>query len=216
MMDADSGFWPLSLMLGNTKSVSLVHVSCHDPPAKVSFSFISPDGKQVTYSNSVGEINVISMDGGPPRRIVEKGSWAASWSPDGNRVVFADFNDRPHTRFQIYDLRTGNRSFLPETEDLTGAQWVADNLVVAASKDGTRLVVFDFKTQKWSDLVPGPVPGGVVNWAHAPDFKYVYYTTAGAEPPDSNTQIRVAPDASAVFTRDIGTQEIYRLTVKWS
>jgi hypothetical protein len=33
--------------------------------------------------------------------------------------------------------------------------------------------------------------------------------------PDGNTQIGVAPDGSAVFTRDIGTQEIYALTVKW-
>ncbi len=38
-----------------------------------------------------------------------------------------------------------------------------------------RLVVFDLNTQKWSDLVPGPIPGGVVNWAHSPDYKYVYY-----------------------------------------
>jgi hypothetical protein len=32
---------------------------------------------------------------------------------------------------------------------------------------------------------------------------------------ESNTQISVAPDGSAVFTRDIGTREIYALTVKW-
>ena len=32
--------------------------------------------------------------------------------------------------------------------------------------------------------------------------------------PDGNTQISVAPDGSPVFTRDIGTQEIYALTVK--
>src|SRR4029077_5955221 len=31
--------------------------------------------------------------------------------------------------------------------------------------------------------------------------------------PDGNTQISVAPDGSPVFTRDIGTQEIYALTV---
>jgi eukaryotic-like serine/threonine-protein kinase len=213
-----------------------------DPPARVTFSFISPDGKQVTYSNPMGEINVISMDGGPPRRIAEKQSWAASWSPDGNRVVFANYTDYPHNiKFEIYDLRTENRSFVPEADGLTGVQWVAEDLLVAASRDRTRLVVFDFKTQKWSDLVPGPIPGGVSNWAHAPDFKYVYYTTGGAEPqalrvrladhkvetiaslkdlpraigPDGNTQIGVAPDGSAVFTRDIGTQEIYALTVKW-
>jgi hypothetical protein len=33
--------------------------------------------------------------------------------------------------------------------------------------------------------------------------------------PDGDTQISVAPDGSPVFTRDIGMQEIYALTVKW-
>jgi hypothetical protein len=33
--------------------------------------------------------------------------------------------------------------------------------------------------------------------------------------PAGNTEIGVAPDGSAVFTRNIGTQEIYALTVKW-
>jgi len=181
------------------------------------------------------------MDGGAPRRIAEKQSWAASWSPDGDRVIFADYTDRPHTKFQIYDLRTGNGSVVPDTEGLTGVQWVGEDLLVAASGDRTKLVVFDVKTQKWSDLVPGPIPGSVSNWAHAPDFKYVYYTTGGADSqvwrvrladhkveaitslkdlpralgPDGNTQISVAPDGSPVFTRDIGTQEIYALTVKW-
>ena len=32
---------------------------------------------------------------------------------------------------------------------------------------------------------------------------------------ESNTQISVAPDGSAVFTRDIGSQEVYALSVKW-
>jgi hypothetical protein len=36
-----------------------------------------------------------------------------------------------------------------------------------------------------------------------------------ARGPDWNTQISVASDGSAIFTRDIGTQEIYALTLKW-
>jgi len=32
---------------------------------------------------------------------------------------------------------------------------------------------------------------------------------------DGTTQIGVAPDGSPIFTRDLGTQEIYELTVKW-
>jgi tricorn protease-like protein len=211
-----------------------------DRPEQAYFSFISPDGKQVTYDNDRGEINVISMDGGSRRRIVEHG-WAASWSPDGNRLVFADYSDRVHTKFQIYDLRTENRSFVPETDDLTGVQWVAEDLLVAASNDRTRLVVFDLKTQRWSDLVSFTNPVTVVNWAHTPDYKYVHYTTGGAEPQafrvrladhkvealtslkdlarattgGGQTQVSVAPDGSPVFTRDIGTEEIYALTVQW-
>jgi hypothetical protein len=33
--------------------------------------------------------------------------------------------------------------------------------------------------------------------------------------PSGNTQFGVASDGSPVFTRDIGTTEIYALTVKW-
>ena len=33
--------------------------------------------------------------------------------------------------------------------------------------------------------------------------------------PGLNTQFGVAADGSPVFARDIGTQEIYALTVKW-
>ena len=74
--------------------------------------------------------------------------------------------------------------------------------------------------------------------------KYLYYTTGGPDPElvrfslgdhksqsiaslkdfhfagflqvhGAETQVGVAPDGSPVFTRDIGTQEIYALSVKW-
>jgi Tol biopolymer transport system component len=210
------------------------------PPLHVRYSFISPDGKQVVYGNIKGEIYVISMDGGPPQRVVEKDASAANWSPDGNLLVF-NTRDAAHPELQFLDLRTGKRSIVPESQDLVGGQWVSEDTLVAAPRNGEKLEIFDVRTQKWSDLVPGKLPGSVVNWAHSPDYKYVYYTTGRAEPkvmrvrladhkvetittlkdlrramgPDSNTQISVAPDGSAIFTRDIGTQEIYALTLKW-
>jgi len=130
---------------------------------------------------------------------------------------------------------------LSASQDLEGAQWVSEDTLVAAPTNSAKLEIFDVRTQKWSDLVPGKVPGSVVNWAHSPDYQYVYYTTGGAEPqamrirladrkvetiaglkdlrralgPDGNTQISVAPDGSAIFTRDVGTQEIYALSLKW-
>jgi hypothetical protein len=110
--------------------------------------------------------------------------------------------------------------------------------IVAANEHFTKLVTFDFKTQKWSDLVAG----NFVNWAVSPDDRYLYFTTGGPEPKaerirfadhhveaitslinlrrvvdpvEKATQIDVAPDGSPVFTRDIGTQEIYALNVRW-
>lgn len=211
------------------------------PPMQVFYPFISPDGKRVVYGNAKGEIYVISMDGGPPQRIVEKDASAANWSPDGNLLVFMNARDATHPELQFLDLRTGKRTVVPGSRDFIGGQWVAENTLVATPRNQTKLMIFDVRTQQWSDLVSGGAPGTVVNWAHSPDYRYVYYTTGGAEPealrirlaghkvetitslkdlprargPDGNTQISVAPDGSAIFTRDIGTQEIYALTLKW-
>jgi len=162
-------------------------------------------------------------------------------NPDGNLLVFMNARDAIHFELQFLDLRSGKRSIVPDSQDLVGAQWVSANTLVAGSRNSAKLEIFDVRTQKWSDLVSGKVPGSVVNWAHSPDYQYVYYTTGGVEPkamrirladhkvetvaslkelrralgPDGNTQISVAPDGSPIFTRDIGTQEVYALSVKW-
>ena len=211
------------------------------PPIQVYYSFISPDGKRVVYQNAKGGIYVISIDGGQPQEIVEKDANAANWSSDGNVLVFSKARDAAHSELQFLDLRTGKRSVVPDSQDLLGGQWVGENTLVAAPINQAKLEIFDVRTQKWSDLVPGKVSASVVNWAHSPDYRYVYYTTGGAEPqalrirladrkvetiaslkdlrralsPDGNTQISVAPDGSAIFTRDIGTQEVYALSLKW-
>jgi eukaryotic-like serine/threonine-protein kinase len=206
------------------------------PPAQVFFPSISPDGKQVAYTTSAGAVRLISMDGGSPQTIAEGDFYGPNWSPDGNLLVFADFSG-----IHLFDPGTGKRSVVPGPEGLNFPRWVAEDMLVAATKDHKKLVVFDVKTQRWSDLVSSTTTGYVVNWAHSPDYKYVYYTTGGAEPmasrirladhqvetitslkglprgtgPGGNTEISVAPDGSAVFTRNTGTQEIYALTVKW-
>jgi hypothetical protein len=93
----------------------------------------------------------------------------------------------------------------------------------AAMRQG--FVTFDFKTQKWSDLLAGNF---VTNWAVSPDGKYFYFTTGNAEPKaqrlrfadrqiesitslkdlrrvvdsvEQSTQIDIAPDDSPIFAR---------------
>ena len=210
-------------------------------PAQVFYPAISPDGTHVVYSTSAGTTCLISMDGGTPQTLVETDSRSARWSPDGSRLVFIDSSNPGRSNMQLFDLRTGKRSVVPGSQGFYTVRWVADDLLVAITEDSKKLMIFDLKTQKWSDLVSATLPGYMVNVEHSPDYKYVYYTTGGPGPmafrvrladrqletitslkslplavgPGLNTQFGVAADGSPVFARDIGTQEIYALSVKW-
>ena len=213
------------------------------PPMEVGFPFISPDGTKVAFATSKGEIYVVGMDGGQLQRLKEKDSSVATWSPDGNILVLDSLiegkhpGDKNSEYSEIFDIRTGKLSVVPSSEGTIGAQWISQDALVAANESLTKFLTFDFRTQKWTDLIAGTFG----NWNLSPDRKYFYFTTTGANPTvqrlrlsdhqietitslkdlhrvdDSveGTQITVAPDGSAVFTRDIGTQEIYALAVKW-
>jgi hypothetical protein len=100
---------------------------------------------------------------------MEKDASAANWFPDGNLLVFMNARDAAHFELRFLDLRTGKPSVVPGSEDLGGVQWISENELVASPRDSSKLEIFDVKTQKWSDLVLGNVPGSGVNWAHSPD-----------------------------------------------
>jgi len=111
--------------------------------------------------------------------------------------------------------------------------------LVAVNKDQTKFLSFSLKTQKWTDLGPSNL-GSIVNFTMSPDYKYLCFTTGGADPKVERirlsdqrsetiaslkdlyrvlnygfTQVNVAPDGSPIFTRDTGYQEIYALNIRW-
>jgi Tol biopolymer transport system component len=214
------------------------------PPTEVIWPSVSPDGTKVTFTVCCYETHVIDMDGGLPQRI-EKQSSATHFSPDQNSLIITSLIDggRPGDKntleLKICDLRTGKISVVPSSAGKLGGQWITQDKIVAVTEVAAKLMTFDFKTEEWTDLVVGDL----VNWAVSPDGKYLTFTTGGAEPKVqrlrfadrqietiaslkdlrrvvdsveiSGTQVTVAPDGSPVFTRDVGTQEIYSLTVKW-
>ena len=213
------------------------------PPVVAFNPFISPDGKWVVYEvmKEKGEARtyVVSTNGGAPRQVTNTLSWSANWSPDGNFLVFNDATKGwENPEVIILDLRTGETTLVPGHE--AGPQWAAPGKFIASQSNETGLQMYDVATQKWSQL-PKPEKGSVINWAHSPDFKYFYYTAGTDEAkiyrirmsdmktevvgslkglslargPDHNSQISVAPDGSPLFTRQVGTEEIYSLTVKW-
>ena len=216
------------------------------PPMEVAYPSISPDGTKATFETSNNETFMVSMEGGVPQKIERQhGDVGTSWSPDGNFLILASFLEGKHLGdkntggMQTFDVRTGKTSPVLSTQVVFGVQWINQDTLVAANDTATKFLTYDFKTQKWSDLVVG----NFTSWYLSPDRKFLYFTTGGADPNvkrlrvadhqietitslknlrrvvDSvemgGTQVNVAPDGSPVFTRDIGSQEIYALTVKW-
>jgi serine/threonine protein kinase/Tol biopolymer transport system component len=215
------------------------------PPVQVAFPFISPDGKRVSFRTSDYELYVMKTDGGPAQ-LIAKHSENGTWSPDGNLLVFTSYSEAPvgeNTRMylQVFDFRTGKTTVVPSSPGIGGGLWITQDTLVAARYDPSQpgFETFDFKTQKWSDLLAGTF---VSSWAVSPDGKYVYFTTGGAEPKaqrfrfadrqietitslkdlrrvvdsvEQSTQIDIAPDGSPIFARDIGTHEVYALNVRW-
>jgi Tol biopolymer transport system component len=195
-------------------------------------------------SSSTAGIFVVGMEGGTTRKILDKSPVLCTWSPDGNSLVCTVWIPGKHVgeknvyQLERVDLQSGERSVIPSSQGIIGAFWITQDTLIASNEDSSKFLTFSFRSGMWTELLSG----SFVNWALSLDGKYFYYTTAAAEakamrlrfadhkieeiaslkdlrrvtdPIDQNTQISVAPDGSPVFTRDIGTQEIYALTVKW-
>ncbi len=208
------------------------------PPLVVNNPAISPDGTKVAFTASVtDDLMVVDMNGTlPPKTIAkaegENWSQARNWSPDGNLLLIHIRDD-----LEIYDMRTGGRSVVPSPKDI-GGYWINQNTILGLSPDGTKFLTFDLRTQKWTDLA---TVGAIVAWEVSPDGEYVYYKTGGGEekawrlrfadrkiemltsmkePSRARNlgwagDIDVAPDGSPIFTRNLGTEEIYALNVRW-
>ena len=198
----------------------------------------------MAFTSAQYDVYVVGADGGTPQKIAEH-SLAPHWSPDGNVLLFTSYYgyDRPaaerhQSYLQTYDLRTREMRMIPSSEGKGGGRWVGQDGLIASGDSYTKLLYFDIKSQTWSELLSG----NFVNWSVSPDGNYLYFATGGAEPQakrvrlsegrvesiasltslrrvvdavEGGTQMGVAPDGSIVFTRDIGTQEIYALNIKW-
>jgi len=110
---------------------------------------------------------------------------APTWSPDGTRIAFGENGNQfpiPATcAIHIYDLRTQRLSNLPGSSGLWTARWSPDGrYMTATTRDNEKLMLYEFKTQKWSQLDDGFI-GDNPAWSH--DGKYLYYMKPYPDPP---------------------------------
>jgi imidazolonepropionase-like amidohydrolase len=135
---------------------------------------------------------------------------------------------------RILDVGSKQVSVLPGSPGLYSPRWSPDGQrIVAVSGDNRRLVLYNCKTQKWSDWITGLGHISTPIWSH--DGEYLYFDNINGEHPgyrrvklgESRSELLVdlkdlhrswwssiTPDNSPIFSRDISADEIYALELE--
>jgi Tol biopolymer transport system component/predicted Ser/Thr protein kinase len=204
----------------------------------------SPDGKRIVFMATAPgkpwKISLVSAEGGNFQQLLpgDRNEADPNWSPDGNSLVFGDAPSQEGgtsgtVSIHILDLRTHQVSTLPGSEGLFSPRWSPNGRYVCALKaDSSKLLLFDFTTQKWVELVN--MLAAYPSWSR--DGQYIYFDSSnGGDPVLSRVRISdrklerlaglkdlkrtgylgpwygLAPDDSPLLMRNVGTREIYAL-----
>ena len=187
-------------------------------------------------------IYIVPADGsGKPRRLLPEDREAEtdpSWSPDGRKIVFStspNVGASSKSDLRILDIATGNVAVLPASDGLLVPRWSPDGLSIAAmTLDTMAMKVFDIARERWTKLDSGAV--AFPEWSH--DGRFIYYVKWTGDP--AVIRIRAAdgkretvadmkgsrytgvytlwmgldPTDTPLTLRDIGTDDIYALTLE--
>ena len=207
----------------------------------------SPDGKHIAYASSktgaLWKLSIVGMDGSDPHEMLSENSSQidANWSTDGERLMFGEFNrDQNGLKIRIIDFKTHQITTIPASDGLFSPRWSPNGRYIAAlSPNGTDLMLFDFKTRKWTTWLKESA-GSVSYPVWSADSRSLYFDdlVSGAEAIRRVQVGRSEPelvfelgslerypgalgpwtsrtaDGSFMFVRDRSTQEVYQLALE--
>ena len=212
------------------------------PPMTVAMPRWSPDGGSLAFMgqlpNMPWQVYVISADGGSPRQVTDgtRNYADQTWSPDGSSLILGiapwDTNPGKGAVYEL-NLRTGEETQLPGSDAFYSPSWSPDGRYVAAlAPDAAKMLLFDFTSQKWTELTSLALQGWE-EWSHDGDYVYFWGVSKQGERGIHRVRISdrkiekivslqdfqqgpgllggwvgVAPDNSPLLVKDTGTQEV--------
>jgi serine/threonine protein kinase/Tol biopolymer transport system component len=211
------------------------------PPNYAMLPRWSPDGTTIvffeTFPDKPSKIYEISPEGGSPRQLMPGDphfQGDPNWSPDGSKIIFGGRSNDSTSEIRLLDLTTHQVATLPGSQGLYSPRWSPNGRYIPAfSADATRLLLFDFQSQKWTELAKGSL--GWLNWSEDGQYLEVLDTVrTGARAVlkirisdrkiervvdlknfifagHFGSSLAITPDDSLLLLRNAGTRDVYAL-----
>jgi Tol biopolymer transport system component len=199
----------------------------------------SPDGKTIVFFQVAPDLTTrlftISREGGSPQPLLPGGPQpqrSPTWSTDGSKIAFGGNGRDPQAVIRILDVASSKVTTVPGSQGLYSPRWSPDGRFLAAlSSNQRRLLLFEFQTQRWTELA-----NGTLNWPCWSHDSHSLYLLDGNQ---AGAVIRIrlsdrklkrvvdlsnlvttgylagalalTPDDSPLLLRDAGTYDVYAL-----
>jgi Tol biopolymer transport system component/DNA-binding winged helix-turn-helix (wHTH) protein len=176
----------------------------------------SPDGKRVVYTTDPQfslaprdarevEARIVDLATGKVSVLPKgpEGFYAPLWSPDGRYIAGESFDT---TKLAIFDLRAGEWKNLLDSENARHHYWTGENIGCHYWSHDSRFIYFLSWIQDKAGVYRVPVSGGRAELVF--DIPEGFRGTGYYD-----YWMSLDPDDTPLILRDVGTDEIYALTL---